>query len=161
MTLLQMYQGFRDALVHGRMAELPEYVDADAYTENCVGLTGWTVGLDVALANFQFGIAGAFSELSSTQQDLVESDGMLVIRSRNAGRHTGTFLGVPATGRRVEYDSVDMYRAGADGRIAWRFLLCDWNGVRGQLLGEPAPSETPVRYAAQAPAGHPLGPPTG
>jgi len=45
---------------------------------------------------------------------------------------TGEFLGVAATGRKVTYDAVDMYRV-AGGRIVWRFLLCDWKGVLDQL----------------------------
>jgi predicted ester cyclase len=46
--------------------------------------------------------------------------------------HTGELLGVPATGRKVTYDAVDMFRV-ADGRIVWRFLICDWKGVMDQL----------------------------
>lgn len=160
MSLLATYRSFVTALASGQFGELPAYVDPDAYTETCVGLTGWTIGLDVALTNYQFGIATAFTERAKEELDVIEGDDALVIRSRNSGTHVQPFLGVQPTGRHVVYDSVDIYRAGPDGRINWRFLLCDWNGVHRQLLGEPATSEAPLRYALQAPAGHPLAAPS-
>ena len=43
-----------------------------------------------------------------------------------------SLLGVPPTGRRVSFEWVDMYRV-ARGRIVWRYLLCDWKGLRDQL----------------------------
>jgi hypothetical protein len=160
MSLLATYRAFVAALASGQFDELPTYVDPDAYTESCVGLTGWTIGLDVALANYQFGIAAAFIDRGREELELIEGDDALVIRSRNFGTHVQPFLGVQATGHHVVYDSVDIYRAGPDGRINWRFLLCDWNGVCRQLIGEPTTSEVPLRYALQAPAGHPLAGPS-
>jgi hypothetical protein len=50
--------------------------------------------------------------------------------------HTGRFLGIEPTGRRVRWEFLDMYRAGADGRLNWHFLATDWNLVRLQLLGQ-------------------------
>jgi predicted ester cyclase len=123
-------------------------VDTENYMENCVGLTGWTIGLDIALTNFTQGIATALTDGASTEQDVVETADSVVIRARMEGTHTGTFLGIEPTGKRVSLDAVDWYRVGADGRIAWRFLLCDWNGVRLQLLGQqPDLPQTPSRVA--------------
>jgi predicted ester cyclase len=156
MTLLDTYNSFIGALATGQLDSLPAFVDPDAYTETCVGLTGWTQGLDVALANFQYGIGAAFADLNMDVRDIVQSPGSVVIRARVSATHAGTFLGIDPTGRRVVWDSTDMVKPGPDGRIAWRFSLNDWEGVRRQLLGEPAAPETPVRYAVQAPTGHPL-----
>ena len=36
----------------GRLAEV---VDTDNYVENCVGLTGWTIGLDISLTKLHPG----------------------------------------------------------------------------------------------------------
>ena len=151
MTLLDTYNGFIGALATGQLDQLPTFVDPDAYTEDCVGFTGWTQGLDVALANFQFGIGAAFADLAMDVRDVVESPGGVIIRARVSATHAGTFLGIDPTGRRVVWDSIDMVKPGPDGRIVWRFSLNDWEGVRRQLLGEPAAPETPVRYAVQAP----------
>jgi len=156
MTLLDTYHGFIGALATGQLDQLPAFVDPDAYTETCVGLTGWTQGLDVALANFQFGIGTAFADLAMDVRDVAETPGSVVIRARVSATHAGTFLGIDATGRRVVWDSIDMVKPGPDGRIVWRFNLNDWESVRRQLAGEPAAPQTPVRYAAQAPPRHPL-----
>jgi|APPan5920702752_1055751.scaffolds.fasta_scaffold33164_2 hypothetical protein len=51
MTLLDTYNGFMAALAAGQLDSLPAFVDPGEYTETCVRLTGWTQGLDVALAN--------------------------------------------------------------------------------------------------------------
>jgi len=156
MTLLDTYNAFIEALATGQLDSLTAFVDPDAYTETCVGLTGWTQGLDVALANFQYGIGAGVADLNLDVRDIVQSPGNMVIRARVSATHAGTFLGIDPTGRRVVWDSTDMVKPGPDGRIAWRFSLNDWEGVRRQLLGEPAAPGTPVRYAVQAPTGHPL-----
>jgi len=61
------------------------------------------------------------------------------------GTHSGRFLGLEPTGRRVWWEFADLYRLGADGRLNWHFFVTDWNFVRLQLLGEepglPAPPE--------------------
>lgn len=75
----------------------------------------------------------------------------MVIRGRATATHSGPFLGVQPTGKRVAWDFVDMYRLGADGRINWHFFVTDWNYVRLQLLGEaPDLPATPQRRAVQA-----------
>ena len=148
---LETYRRFEQYLREGRYDRFAEVVDVEGYVENCVGMTGWTIGLDIAVANFSQGIARALTDLASEEQDVVETADSVVIRARMAGTHTGTFLGVEPTGKRVGFDAVDWYRMGSDGRIAWRFLLCDWNGVRLQLLGEqPDLPQTPTRGAVQA-----------
>jgi len=44
-----------------------------------------------------------------------------VIRGRTTGVHTGAFLGVEPTGKRISWEFVDMYRSGPDGRLSLRF----------------------------------------
>jgi predicted ester cyclase len=129
---LEIYRRFQAYLLGGEFGRLGEVVDMDGYTENCVGLTGWTTGLMTALGNYQAGVASAFSDMAMTEEDVIVSGDTLVIRSVISAVQTGEFLGVAATGRKVTYDAVDMYRV-ADGRIVWRFLLCDWKGVLDQL----------------------------
>lgn len=53
MSPLAIYRQFQSPLWAGEYGRLGEVVDIDGYTENCVGLTGWTTGLEVALRNYQ------------------------------------------------------------------------------------------------------------
>jgi predicted ester cyclase len=129
---LDVYRQFQAFLIDGEYGRLAEVADMDGYTEHCVGLTGWTTGLQTALRNFEENIASRLTDMAPTEYDIVQSDDMLVIWGSYEVTHSGEFLGVPPTGRRVSYDWVDMYRV-TDGRIVWRYLLCDWKGLRDQL----------------------------
>ena len=129
---LEVYRRFQSYLLHGEFARVGEVADVDGYTENCVGLTGWTTGLQIALRNFQENIASRLTDMAVTEHDVIEAGDMLVIRGTFEVTHSGEFLGVPPTGRRVSFDWIDMYRV-AGGRIVWRFLLCDWKGMLDKL----------------------------
>jgi predicted ester cyclase len=85
-----------------------------------------------ALRNYQDKVASAFSGMSGTEEDIIEAGDTLVIRSVITATHSGEFMGIPATGRAVTYDAVDMFRI-KDSRIVWRFLICDWKSVTDQL----------------------------
>jgi predicted ester cyclase len=129
---LETYRQFQSFLLSGQFERLGEVVDVDGYTENCVGLTGWTTGLAAALRNYQAKVASAFTGMTAAEEDVIETTDTLVIRSVVTAVHSGEFLAIPPTGRTVTYDAVDMFRL-AGGRIHWRFLLCDWHGVTSQL----------------------------
>jgi predicted ester cyclase len=129
---LEVYRRFQSYLLRGEFARLGEVADLDGYTENCVGLTGWTTGLQIALRNFQENIASRLTDMAVTEHDVLEAGDRLVIRGTFEVTHSGEFLGVAPTGRRVSYDWIDMYRV-VGGRIVWRYLLCDWKGLRDQL----------------------------
>ena len=147
---LQAYRRYRELADRGEFSRVGEVLDEN-WIENCLGLTGWTLGLDIALANLQAGFGRAFSGLQVTEHEVIEDGDALVIRGENSGTHTGWFLGIGPTGRRVSWEYLDMYRVGADGRLNWHLLATDWNLVRLQLLGGtldlPA---TPTRRAVQA-----------
>ena len=148
--VLDTYNRYRELLFSGDFAHLTEVVDED-FVETCVGLTGWTRGLDIAAANFAAGIGAAFTDLRAEEYDHVEDGDMLAIRGRGEGTHTGRFLGLEPTGRRVSWEFADLYRLGADGRINWHFFVTDWNIVRLQLLGQaPDLPATPERRAVLA-----------
>ena len=129
---LEIYRRFQSYLLRGEFARVGEVADVDGYTENCVGLTGWTTGLQIALRNFQENIASRLTDMAVTEHDIIEAGDMLVLRGTFDVTHSGEFLGVPATRRRVSFDWIDMYRV-AGGRIVWRFLLCDWKGLLDKL----------------------------
>ena len=138
-TPLAVYRRFQEYLLRGQFERLGDVVDVEHYAENCVGLTGWTTGLQTALNNFVQGISAAMTDMSAEEEDVFEGPDSLVIRSRVTAVHAGTFLGIPPTGRRVSWEAVDLYRVQA-GRIVWRYLLSDWHAVVRQLTAEAAPA---------------------
>jgi predicted ester cyclase len=98
---LEIYSAFQQRLQSQDYARLGEVVDLQGYTENCLGLTGWTTGFDIALQNFANNILAPFSDLEFTPQDVIEGGDAVTIRNRVEATHSGTFLGIPATRRRI------------------------------------------------------------
>src|SRR5262249_47665279 len=129
---LEAYRRYRELAGRGEFERLGEVLDEN-WIENCLGLTGWTLGLDIALANLQAGFGQAFSDLEITEHEVIEDGDALVIRGENSGVHSGHFLGIDPTGRRGSWGYLDMYPAGADGRLDWHPLAPHSKLVRPRL----------------------------
>ena len=59
----------------------------------------------------------AFPDLRITIEDLLNDGDKVIARVTLRGTHQAEFLGIAATGRRVEYEAIDISRV-VDGRIA-------------------------------------------
>ena len=129
---LEVYRRFQQDLLMGDFAHVAEVVDVEAYTERCEGLTDWTTGFQLALANYQRNVVSALSELRGTEETVVEGAETVVIRTRYEATQSGAFLGIAPTGRHIAFEAVDILRV-ADGRIVWRYLLMDLYGIEQQL----------------------------
>jgi predicted ester cyclase len=123
-------------------------VDLQGYTENCLGLTGWTTGFEVALQNYARNILAAFSDLAFGTVDVIEGSDTMAIRSRAEATHTGTFLGVAATGRRIAWDNVALVHTKGD-RVIGQWIQPDLWGIYQQLT---ANTPEPPRTVAAEPA---------
>jgi predicted ester cyclase len=69
-----------------------------------------------------------------TVQDFVAEGDRVVVRVICDATHTGTFLGIPATGRRIRFDGAELALFDADGRIlreGWHVM--DTGAVYRQL----------------------------
>ncbi len=116
----------------GDFGHLGEVVDLEGYTENCLGLTGWTTGFDVAIRNYRKNILSAFSDMQTTDVDIVEGQDAVAIGTRIEATHVGEFLGVPATGRRIAWDLVAIVHV-RDGRVIGQWAQPDLWGIHRQL----------------------------
>lgn len=78
----------------------PDYVNHNAFVD------------DGREANRRFwaGFFSALPDLTATMEDLVISGDRVVGRFVYRGTHAGEFMGIPATGRRVEMRSIDIWR---------------------------------------------------
>lgn len=101
-----------DALARGDEAVLDELIAADLVDHN--PFPGQGPGLQ-GYKECQRGIRATFADISRRTGAIV-GDGDLVVAHWNAtATHTGDFMGVAATGRRVEVTGFDMFRM-RDGR---------------------------------------------
>jgi steroid delta-isomerase-like uncharacterized protein len=73
-----------------------------------------------------------FPDLRVTIEDVVVSGDRAAVRALARGTQSGELLGIPATGRKVEFRAVDFHRV-QGGRIAQTWHLEDYFGLLSQL----------------------------
>jgi steroid delta-isomerase-like uncharacterized protein len=69
-------------------------------------------------------IVAALPDLSNVEQDIIAERDIVSVRAVVEGTHKGDLLGIPASGKRVKWDAVDVYRI-ADGKIAEEWAADD------------------------------------
>jgi steroid delta-isomerase-like uncharacterized protein len=74
----------------------------------------------------------AFPDLQAHIEDIFAAQDKVAVRLRFRGTHAGDFLGMPATGRAIEYVSHEFYRI-ADGLIAEEWICSDTATLLRQL----------------------------
>ena len=88
-------------------------------------------GRDVWRQGFEM-MKHAFPDLQAHIEDIVAAQDKVAVRLRLRGTHSGEFLGIPATGRAVEYVSHEFYRI-TDGLIAEEWICSDTATLLRQL----------------------------
>jgi predicted ester cyclase len=131
-TALDVIREWRERLRARDFEHMGEVVDLAGYTEICLGLTGWTTGFDVALKNYVKNMVQPWSDNETREEQVVDGPDAVVIRSRTRATHSGEFLGIPATGRRIEWDSVAIVRV-EEGRVVGQWAQPDLWGIYRQL----------------------------
>lgn len=82
----------------------------------------------------------AFPAIQARIDDIFSADDRVAVRLTFQGTHKGEFLGIPATGRDVEYTSIELYRV-ADGKLAEEWISSDTATLMRQLTDPPAPPD--------------------
>jgi steroid delta-isomerase-like uncharacterized protein len=75
----------------------------------------------------------AFPDLAMTPEDVIDGGDKVVARVRLTGTHEGDFMGVPATGRSVDVQLIDIMRFGDDGLVHEHWGVFDAMGMMRQL----------------------------
>jgi predicted ester cyclase len=141
---LQVYSAFQQTLQSHDYEQMGDVVDLVGYTENCLGLTGWTTGFEVALGNWNRNILSAFSDMKYVTEDVVEGSDALTVRSRVEATHTGTFLGLEPTGRRIAWDYVAIVHV-EHGKVIGQWIQPDLWGIYQQLTTSAAERAQPLK----------------
>lgn len=81
---------------------------------------------------FQRVLRPAFPDLKVTVHDQIAEGPTVVTRKSYTGTHHGEFIGVPATGRRVEFTVIDIIRL-EDGKYVEHWAVPDLFDLRRQL----------------------------
>jgi steroid delta-isomerase-like uncharacterized protein len=122
---------FVDEVFTGGNAERArDYFTADIAWHG--GALGTVTGVD-NIVPVLVGFIGALSDIQATVQDAIASDDLVALRLVVTATHTGNLLGVPATGRPVRWDAVDIYRIADDGRISEQWAFEDLAAILSQV----------------------------
>ena len=81
----------------------------------------------------------AFPDLRMEPQDVLASGDKVVARTRATGTNQGEFMGMPATGKSVDVQLIDIIRFGDDGLAREHWGVFDALGMMQQLGAIPAP----------------------
>jgi steroid delta-isomerase-like uncharacterized protein len=82
----------------------------------------------------------AFPDFRHTIEDIVAQGDRAVFRVTLHGTHQGSFMGIPATGKAIQYTAMGMARF-KDGKIAEMWMEADFLGLFQQLGMELKPKE--------------------
>lgn len=74
----------------------------------------------------------AFPDYHFSVEDILAENDRVALRYRGTGTHAAEFLGVPATGRRIDYTGIAILRL-HDGKIAHFWAQPDQLGLLSQL----------------------------
>ena len=74
----------------------------------------------------------AFTDFAADVVDQLADGDKVMTYKTFSGIHTGEFMGIPATGKRVQFAVMDIVRI-ADGQIVEHWGLVDQAGLLGQL----------------------------
>jgi steroid delta-isomerase-like uncharacterized protein len=75
----------------------------------------------------------AFPDLRMEPQDVLSSGDKVVARCRVTGTHEGEFMGMPATGKGIDVQVIDIVRFGGDGVAREHWGLVDAMTMMQQL----------------------------
>ena len=81
---------------------------------------------------FRMQIAG-LPDLAMTVEDVVDGGDKVVARVRFTGTHTGELMGMPATGRAVDVQVIDIMRFADDGLVHEHWGVFDQMAMMQQL----------------------------
>ncbi len=124
---------FYEEVLNGRNLEVVDQLVAPDVVDHTLGSRGLE-GYKRSIST----VHQAFPDMRVEVHDMIADGDHVAARVTYSGTHQGEFLGVPATGRRVEVSGVDFVRM-RDGRQAEHWGGPDMAGLLQQLGVVPAP----------------------
>lgn len=75
----------------------------------------------------------AFPDLRMEVEDVIAGDDRVVARVRQTGTHRGEFMGIAATGKAIDVETIDIVRFAADGTAVEHWGVTDVMKMMQQL----------------------------
>jgi predicted ester cyclase len=119
----------------GDLDRFDEYVDPTFVDHNA--LPGQKPGIEGLKDAYRM-FSAAFSDLWYTFEDLIAEDDKVVGRGVIQGKHTGPFMGIPATNKVIHWTGTRIFRV-VNGKVTEGWIDLDLFGLMMQLGAMPAP----------------------
>lgn len=133
---VEVVREYTRRVFNGHAPELAlEYVTPDVKWHG--GTLGTIEGAENLVGLLQ-GFIGALPDLNAQEQDIVADGNTVAVRFVVEATHKGNLLGFEATGRRVRWDAVDVYRL-EDGKITEEWAADDLTAILYQVGAYTAP----------------------
>jgi predicted ester cyclase len=127
-----VYQQFLDAFNDADYDRVSEIIDP-SFEDHHPGFEGH--GRDAYLSALR--TAHETLRLRAVLSSAIEVDDKIITRCHLTGAHVGAVLGIPATGRKVRWSTVEIWRV-RDGKLVERWAEDDLLGLRNQLAVDAA-----------------------
>jgi steroid delta-isomerase-like uncharacterized protein len=135
---VELIQRFYDEVLgKGNVDAVPELVTEDVVDHE--PFPGQPEGIE-GVRQFAQMMSAAFSDVKATLGPSLESGDLASAQVTLTGRHTGDFMGVPATDRQFEIDAIDIIRI-ADGKCAEHWGVTDMMALMQQIGAIPEPAQ--------------------
>jgi steroid delta-isomerase-like uncharacterized protein len=92
------------------------------------------------LGDFYATFWAGVSDAQASIEDVFESGDKAVVRLRLTGTHDGELMGVPATGRSIAFELVNIVRFDDEGKITERATVADFLSLLQQIGAIPVPA---------------------
>jgi steroid delta-isomerase-like uncharacterized protein len=102
------------------------------------GGTVGTVSGSENVAGLFSGVVAAFPDIHLTIEDIFGEGDKVVVRVVVSGTQKGPILGIPASGRQVQWDGVDLYHL-REGKISNIWAGDDWTALLNDTGAYKAP----------------------
>jgi steroid delta-isomerase-like uncharacterized protein len=127
-----LVQSFVDMINNHDVSTMEEHT-ATAHIDHNPGVAD---GIEANRA-FWTQVFTAFPDLKAVLHDVIGEGDRVAARLEYSATHQGTFLGIPATGRSVNFQSIDIWRV-ADGLLAEHWDQLNMDDLFRQLGVGPA-----------------------
>ena len=130
---------FDEIVNKGYLAVADELIAADYVNHNFPAPAPGAEGFKQVTTMFR----SAFPDIVVTLEDEFAEGDRVVTRGVFVGTHTGDFMGIPATGRKVSIKYLDIWRL-ENGKAKENWVQMDLLGLMQQLGVIPAPEQATV-----------------
>jgi steroid delta-isomerase-like uncharacterized protein len=129
-----------DVITSGDLTRTDELIAADLVDhEEVPGMPPGVEGFRWFVRTFR----EAFPDLRMDAEDMLAEGDKVVVRFTMRGTHRGEFMGIPASGKEIAVNGIDMMRF-EGGKAAEHWGQADNLGMLQQLGAVPAPGQTPT-----------------